>query len=268
MPSPPSSLRLRRICRIASKATSANHTPPAAPLLSPREVGPQGSNFSLTSALRRNCEVPRHEHPFLRTRLFRLETLKIIPCILAMSSPCAACKCRRKRCAEDCVFAPYFPPDQTTKFTVVQKVFGASNVAKILKDLSPDQREDAVTFLVFEAEARLQDPVNGCVGYVQYLQDRLHLLQRELCSAKEELFSYTSPAPAAPFAPHQQLPGGFDHGGFDQQPVMPMSGFTGVEMIENNHHHPQHDHDQQQIISDADQLLATALQNMESFLLE
>jgi len=48
-------------------------------------------------------------------------------------SPCAACKLLRRRCAKGCVFAPYFPPDEPQKFANVHKVFGASNVNKMLK---------------------------------------------------------------------------------------------------------------------------------------
>jgi len=48
-------------------------------------------------------------------------------------SPCAACKLLRRRCAQDCVFAPYFPADEPHKFASVHKVFGASNVNKMLQ---------------------------------------------------------------------------------------------------------------------------------------
>lgn len=48
-------------------------------------------------------------------------------------SPCAACKLLRRRCAQDCVFAPYFPADEPQKFASVHKVFGASNVNKMLQ---------------------------------------------------------------------------------------------------------------------------------------
>lgn len=50
-------------------------------------------------------------------------------------SPCAACKLLRRRCAHDCVFAPYFPADEPHKFASVHKVFGASNVNKMLQVL-------------------------------------------------------------------------------------------------------------------------------------
>ncbi|KAI4306347.1 hypothetical protein L6164_029634 [Bauhinia variegata] len=49
------------------------------------------------------------------------------------AAPCAACKLLRRRCAQDCVFAPYFPADEPQKFANVHKVFGASNVNKMLQ---------------------------------------------------------------------------------------------------------------------------------------
>jgi hypothetical protein len=51
----------------------------------------------------------------------------------AAAAPCAACKLLRRRCAAGCVFAPYFPPGEPHKFANVHKVFGASNVSKLLQ---------------------------------------------------------------------------------------------------------------------------------------
>uniref|UniRef100_A0A1U7V5B2 LOB domain-containing protein 12-like n=1 Tax=Nicotiana sylvestris TaxID=4096 RepID=A0A1U7V5B2_NICSY len=48
-------------------------------------------------------------------------------------SPCASCKLLRRHCAKDGIFAPYFPPDDPHKFAIVHKVFGASNVSKMLQ---------------------------------------------------------------------------------------------------------------------------------------
>ncbi|KAF0921986.1 hypothetical protein E2562_020670 [Oryza meyeriana var. granulata] len=96
------------------------------------------------------------------------------------SSPCAACKLLRRKCTQGCVFAPYFPPDQPAKFANVHKVFGASNVTKLLNDLQPEQREDAVNSLAYEAEARLRDPVYGCVAYISILQLRIKQVQHQM----------------------------------------------------------------------------------------
>jgi len=53
------------------------------------------------------------------------------------NSPCASCKLLRRRCTKDCTFAPYFPSDDPQKFAIVHKVFGASNVSKMLQVLFP-----------------------------------------------------------------------------------------------------------------------------------
>ncbi|XP_050204699.1 protein ASYMMETRIC LEAVES 2 [Mercurialis annua] len=106
------------------------------------------------------------------------------------NSPCAACKFLRRKCQPECVFAPYFPPDQPQKFANVHKVFGASNVTKLLNELHPSQREDAVNSLAYEADMRLRDPVYGCVGVISLLQHQLRQLQMDLTCAKSELSKY------------------------------------------------------------------------------
>ncbi|KAL6551700.1 hypothetical protein OROGR_007854 [Orobanche gracilis] len=114
------------------------------------------------------------------------------------NSPCAACKCLRRKCTMECVFAPYFPPDNPQKFTNVHKVFGASNVSKILNELSAAEREDAVNSLAYEAEYRLRDPVYGCVGLISYLQHKLKQVQHDLEDAKKELANYIGPVGLVP----------------------------------------------------------------------
>ncbi|KAK8712155.1 hypothetical protein V6N13_147402 [Hibiscus sabdariffa] len=108
------------------------------------------------------------------------------------NSPCAACKFLRRKCQTECVFAPYFPPDQPQKFVNVHKVFGASNITKLLNELHPSQREDAVNSLAYEADMRLHDPVYGCVGVISVLQHQLRQLQMDLSCAKSELSKYQS----------------------------------------------------------------------------
>ncbi|KAL2609288.1 hypothetical protein R1flu_027861 [Riccia fluitans] len=102
-------------------------------------------------------------------------------------SPCAACKLLRRRCAKDCVFAPYFPPDEPQKFANVHKVFGASNVNKMLQDLPVEARGDAVSSMVYEADARVRDPVYGCVGAISSLQQQVAHLQTQLAVANAEI---------------------------------------------------------------------------------
>ncbi|XP_072980173.1 LOB domain-containing protein 25-like [Typha angustifolia] len=104
--------------------------------------------------------------------------------------PCAACKFLRRKCLPGCIFAPYFPPEEPQKFANVHKIFGASNVTKLLNELLPHQREDAVNSLAYEAEARVKDPVYGCVGAISVLQKQVQWLQKELDAANAELLRY------------------------------------------------------------------------------
>ncbi|PKA61947.1 LOB domain-containing protein 3 [Apostasia shenzhenica] len=103
------------------------------------------------------------------------------------ASPCAACKLLRRRCAQGCIFAPYFPADEPQKFATVHKVFGASNVSKLLQELPMGHRSDAVSSLVYEAMARVRDPVYGCVAAISSLQRHIQLLQSQLAFAQAEL---------------------------------------------------------------------------------
>ncbi|WRX20446.1 Lateral organ boundary protein [Theobroma cacao] len=106
------------------------------------------------------------------------------------NSPCAACKFLRRKCMPDCIFAPYFPPEEPQKFANVHKIFGASNVSKLLNEVPPHQREDAVNSLAYEAEARMKDPVYGCVGAISVLQRQVMRLQRELDATNADLIRF------------------------------------------------------------------------------
>ncbi|KHN22797.1 LOB domain-containing protein 12 [Glycine soja] len=103
------------------------------------------------------------------------------------TSPCASCKLLRRRCSKDCIFAPYFPSDDPRKFSIVHKVFGASNISKMLQELPIHQRADAVSSLVYEANARVRDPMYGCVGAISYLQNQVSQLQMQLAVAQTEI---------------------------------------------------------------------------------
>ncbi|KAK6144884.1 hypothetical protein DH2020_021704 [Rehmannia glutinosa] len=104
-------------------------------------------------------------------------------------SPCAACKILRRRCVEKCVLAPYFPPTEPLKFTIAHRVFGASNIIKLLQELPEEQRADAVNSMVYEAHARLRDPIYGCTGAICHLQKQISDLQAELAKAQAEILN-------------------------------------------------------------------------------
>ncbi|KAE8694142.1 LOB domain-containing protein 6 [Hibiscus syriacus] len=106
--------------------------------------------------------------------------------------PCAACKFLRRKCMPYCIFAPYFPPEEPQKFFNVHKIFGASNVCKLINEVAPHQRQDAINSLAYEAQERLKDPVYGCVGAISVLQRQVMRLQRELDAIRADLIRYTA----------------------------------------------------------------------------
>ncbi|XP_021909979.1 LOB domain-containing protein 15 [Carica papaya] len=112
------------------------------------------------------------------------------PGIFNTITPCAACKLLRRRCAEECPFSPYFSPHEPHKFAAVHKVFGASNVSKMLMEVPECQRADAANSLVYEANLRLRDPVYGCMGAICALQQQIQALQAELNAVRNEILKY------------------------------------------------------------------------------
>ncbi|XP_031473086.1 LOB domain-containing protein 22-like [Nymphaea colorata] len=93
---------------------------------------------------------------------------------------CASCKHQRRRCNAYCPLAPYFPHDRLAQFLNVRKLFGVSNVLRIIKDLEPQQRDDAMRTIIFEAEVRARDPVRGCLGVIEDLQRQINWSRAEL----------------------------------------------------------------------------------------
>ncbi|KAF8721288.1 hypothetical protein HU200_023217 [Digitaria exilis] len=102
-------------------------------------------------------------------------------------SPCGACKFLRRKCVRGCVFAPYFCHEQgAAHFAAIHKVFGASNVSKLLAHLPLADRAEAAVTISYEAQARLRDPIYGCVAHIFALQQQVMTLQAQLASLKAQ----------------------------------------------------------------------------------
>ncbi|KAG0549753.1 hypothetical protein BDA96_01G281800 [Sorghum bicolor] len=120
--------------------------------------------------------------------------------------PCGACKFLRRKCVTGCIFAPYFDSEQgAAHFAAVHKVFGASNVSKLLLQIPPHKRLDAVVTVCYEAQARIRDPVYGCVSHVFALQQQVVNLQTELTYLQGHLSTIELPTPP-PFGAQNQMP--------------------------------------------------------------
>ncbi|QHO46903.1 hypothetical protein HN51_016359 [Arachis hypogaea] len=104
--------------------------------------------------------------------------------------PCGACKFLRRKCISGCIFAPHFGSDQgAARFAAVHKVFGASNVSKLLLHIPVNRRHEAVVTISYEAQARLSDPVYGCVSTILALQQQVASLQGELSMVQNQLIN-------------------------------------------------------------------------------
>ncbi|KAL5225951.1 hypothetical protein ABZP36_012590 [Zizania latifolia] len=122
--------------------------------------------------------------------------------------PCGACKFLRRKCVQGCIFAPYFDSEHgSAQFAVVHKVFGASNVSKLLHQIPPHKRLDAVVTICYEAQARIRDPIYGCVSHIFSLQQQVVSLQAELTYLQAHLATMELPSPppfsVEPAAQHQ-----------------------------------------------------------------
>jgi LOB domain-containing protein 29 len=94
-----------------------------------------------------------------------------------INSPCGACKFLRRKCVRGCVFAPYFCDEHgKSRFAAIHEVFGASNVSKLLAHLPVSDRCEAAVTISYEAQARRQDPIYGCVSQIFALQQQVRLL--------------------------------------------------------------------------------------------
>ncbi|GLJ41502.1 hypothetical protein SUGI_0859180 [Cryptomeria japonica] len=108
-------------------------------------------------------------------------------------APCGACKFLRRKCVKGCVFSPYFSTEEfgAAHFGAIHKIFGASNFSKLLQRIpSEEERYDAVVSISYEAQARLHDPIYGCVSHIFALQHQVAHLQAQLSFANERLARY------------------------------------------------------------------------------
>ncbi|KAJ4848086.1 hypothetical protein Tsubulata_026727 [Turnera subulata] len=93
---------------------------------------------------------------------------------------CAACKYQRRKCAPDCILAPYFPHDRQRQFLNAHKLFGVSNITKIIKNLNPPEKDEAMRTIIFQSDVRASDPVGGCYRMIRELQRQIEYSKAEL----------------------------------------------------------------------------------------
>ncbi|XP_054791687.1 LOB domain-containing protein 27-like [Prosopis cineraria] len=112
---------------------------------------------------------------------------------------CAACKYQRRRCTKECPLAPYFPADQPKKFSNAHRLFGVANIKKILDQVEPRKRDEAMTSIIFESDMREKFPVLGCLGLtwnynnqILAAMEELRYLKLRLAIHKQQLHCHVS----------------------------------------------------------------------------
>ncbi|KAJ7956323.1 putative LOB domain-containing protein [Quillaja saponaria] len=106
------------------------------------------------------------------------------------SQACAACKYQRRKCTSECHLAPYFPADQPNTFRNVHKLFGVSNILKILKNLEPNQKREAMRSIIYQAYIRDRYPVLGCCEVINQLRNQIWQVAEELHAVYAQLEMY------------------------------------------------------------------------------
>ncbi|KAL6139688.1 hypothetical protein ACLB2K_057990 [Fragaria x ananassa] len=117
------------------------------------------------------------------------------------SQACAACKYQRRRCTKDCKLAPHFPADQLKQFQNAHRLYGVSNIMKILKQTGPGKKEEAMRSVIYESNMRAKFPVTGCMGIINQLTFQLQQAYEELRYVRSHLaicrdqcqYQYNSP---------------------------------------------------------------------------
>ncbi|KAK1306993.1 LOB domain-containing protein 22 [Acorus calamus] len=103
---------------------------------------------------------------------------------------CAACKYQRRKCNPDCPLAPFFPADRQRQFMNAHRLFGVSNILKIIRDLEPNLKCEAMRSIIFQSDARANDPVYGCVGIIKNLELLIAKESAELSSVYQQVMAF------------------------------------------------------------------------------
>ncbi|XP_028807812.1 LOB domain-containing protein 2 [Neltuma alba] len=160
---------------------------------------------------------------------------------------CAACKHQRKKCSMHCALAPYFPANRNREFQAVHKVFGVSNITKLVKYVKEEHRRKVVESLIWEAFCRQQDPILGSYGqykkvydqYTKLLQQFHHHHHNNITNVPKDHL-------------HHQLPSSHNHQSQNHQVMINNNGERssvedGLEFI----HHQDYSHKNNMILDSA-----------------
>ncbi|XP_024533779.1 LOB domain-containing protein 22 [Selaginella moellendorffii] len=180
---------------------------------------------------------------------------------------CAACRFQRRRCSPACPLAKYFPASENQRFMNCKKLFGVSNMLRLLNQVLVKDRDETMQSLMFEADVREQDPVHGCMGIICMLEQQLDKLRRELAVVREQLRFFQAQEQQQQHnhnhhlrhqqqQQQQEVPGVIDHHGLINLMSSTNVDGSGGEDFGNGGHSNDHlgaRHHQQQLLDDRQQ---------------
>ncbi|XP_021739443.1 LOB domain-containing protein 9-like [Chenopodium quinoa] len=102
------------------------------------------------------------------------------PKSVAQRRGCAVCQIQGLICDANCLLAPYFPAEKEQEATNILKVFSYDYITDILKDIHSTQHDIAIKVIAFNAEARLRDPVGGCMPTILTLRRNIAFYHNQL----------------------------------------------------------------------------------------
>lgn len=105
------------------------------------------------------------------------------------ASKCASCRHQRRRCPNDCIFRPYFPLRKQEEFESARRVFGVSNMERMLRSLEVQDRAKAVESMIWEASCWSKDSINGPLGCLKKLIDSERQAKQENQQLRKQLYN-------------------------------------------------------------------------------
>lgn len=93
---------------------------------------------------------------------------------------CAACKHQRNKCGDNCMLGQYFPANMVEEFQAVRRIFGTSNLKKMLAGLDAQQKEEAIKSCIWEASMWQRNPAQGPLGVHRKLEQEVESLRTQL----------------------------------------------------------------------------------------
>ncbi|CAL0299016.1 unnamed protein product [Lupinus luteus] len=113
---------------------------------------------------------------------------------IGSNKACAACKYQRRRCSKDCPLAPYFPSNKPKTFSNAHRLFGVSNIIRILNQVKPHEKDETMKSIIFESDIRAKFPAEGCYGLTAYYNCVINEAMEELKYIKMLLANCKQPS--------------------------------------------------------------------------